>query len=391
MNNMPSFPGLNPGEEVILHRRRHWLMLLWRTTLPLLLILAALAAVIALTAGLPEWQGGVLLGFLVLLMTLSLWLLWQAYDWWNDEFILTNQRVIHREQHFIFDESRREAQLSRIQNVAVKIPNLITNLCNVGNLIVETAGFEGRIEFDYISDPKSIQKKILEFRGLPRPAESPIRTAPFYRHTLPVAPIRENATITWHKHWFILLKAITPPLLAIVFLIVLLVWFGTSPQILDSLGQAAGPVQVALVLLLIVASLVFLWQYVDWWNDIYVLTEDRIIDIRRIPLIYEDRREAYLYQIQDVSYKIPTLLYRILGLGNVFIETAGKAENFLFETVPNPAQVQREIISRLRTFQAQQQAEAQKTLIQETVKGVLEELRQQATQGQGSPPAATSP
>lgn len=391
MDRTLSFPGQNPGEELILHRRRHWLMLLWRITLPLLLILAALAAVIALTAGLPEWQGGVLLGFLVLLMILSLWLLWQAYDWWNDEFILTNQRVIHREQHFIFEESRREAQLSRIQNVAVKIPNLITNLFNVGNLIVETAGFEGRIAFDYISDPKAVQQKILELRGLPPSVERLTRKVPFYLFAFPFVPIYEDATITWHKHWFVLLKAIFIPLMVIVFLVVLLVWFGTSPQILDSLGQAAGPVQVVLVLLLVIFSLVFLWQYVDWWNDIYILTEDRIIDIKRIPLIYEDRREAYLYQIQDVSYKIPTLLYRILGLGDVFIETAGKAENFLFETVPNPAQVQRKIISRLRTFQDQQQVAAQNTLIQETVKVVLEELRRQATQGQGSPPAATSP
>jgi uncharacterized membrane protein YdbT with pleckstrin-like domain len=388
---MLSFPGLNPGEEVILHRRRHWLMLLWRIAPPLLLILAVLAAVVALTAGLPEWQGGLSMGFLALFIPLGIWLLWQAYDWWNDEFILTNQRVIHIERVFIFSVDRREAQLSRIQNVAVKIPNLIANLFNVGNLIVETAGFEGKIEFDYISDPKAVQAKILELRGLPLSTERPVRRASFYQSAFPFAPIREDAIITWHKHWFILLRAISLPLLTVVILVVLLVWIGTAPQI-PIPEQYAGSVQVVLVVLLILVSLVFLWQYVDWWNDIYILTEDRIIDISRIPLIFEDRREAYLEQIQDVSYKIPNLLYRLLGLGDVFIETAGKAENFLFETVPNPAQVVREISSRLAAVRAQRQSEAIRAAMQkvfderqpEMVNTILEELqRQQAAQGQG--------
>jgi len=395
---MLSFPGLNPGEEVILHRRRHWLMLLWRITPPLLVILIALAAAIALAGSLPDWRGGLLTGFIVLFIILSIWPLWQAYDWWNDEFILTNQRVIRIERVFIFSENRREAQLGMIQNVAVKIPNLIANLFSVGNLIVETAGFEGRIDFDYIGDPKSIQQSILALRGLPLPAERPIRKMTFYQYAFPFAPIVEDKTITWHKHWFVLLQAIFIPLLVIVSLVVLLVWLGTSPQILDSLGQAAGPVQVVLVLLLVIFSLVFVWQYVNWWNDIYILTENRIIDISRIPLIYEDRREAYLEQIQDASYTIPSLLYRILGLGDVFIETAGKAQNFEFKTVPNPAQVVREIVSRLAAVRAQRQSEAIQAAMQEVfderqpkmVKAILEELqRQQAAPGQ-KPPTATS-
>ncbi len=377
--------GQSLGEEIILHRRRHWLMLLWRITLPLLVFLTILAIVVALSIYLPTWQGVVLVGFFILFtpmsLLLSLWLLWVVYDWWDDEFILTNQRVIRIERViqinwrfifseewreaqlskiqnvaakisnlianlFVFSEKRHEAPLSKIQNVAVKIPNLIANLFNVGNLVVETAGFEGRIEFDYIGDPRSIQKKILELRGLPLSAELIFYRVPFYRYAFPLAPIREDATIIWRKHWFILLKAITIPLLAVVLLVVLLAWIGTSPQIL-TLGRYAVPVQAVLVFLLIVFSLVSLWQYVDWWNDIYILTEDRIIDIRRIPLIYEDRREAYLEQIQDVRYTIPNLLYDTLGLGDVFIETAGKAENFLFETVPNPRLVLEEILYRL--------------------------------------------
>ena len=398
MNSTTAFQGQNSDEILILHARRHWLMLLWRIMLPLLIIIAALATVIVLTINLPDQQGGVLAGFLVLLVPLGIWLLWQAYDWWNDEFILTNQRVIHIERVFIFSENRREAQLGRIQNVAVKIPNLLTNLFNVGNLIVETAGFEGRIEFDYIGNPKSIQEKILELRGLPLPTERPIRKAPFYMLAFPFAPIREDETVTWHTHWFILLKAIIPPLLAVVILVVLLVWIGTAPQIPIS-EQYSGAVQVVLVVLLVLASLFFLWQYADWWNDVYILTEDRIIDIKRIPLIYEDRREAYLEQIQDARYAIPSLLYRILGLGDVFIETAGKAENFEFKTVPNPAQVVREIVGRVTAARAQRQSEAMQAAMrkifderqQEMVNTILEKLQcQQAAQSQGPPPTPMS-
>jgi len=381
VDRTPFFLGQNPGEESIIHWRHHWLILLWRISPLLLLIIAAMAAVTDLAFYLPAWQSGIIVVFFcVLCIPLYFRALQMAYDWWDDEFILTNERLIHIERiiqiewrkgwrktqlskiHnmavkilnlianiFVLSAEQHEAQLSKIQDVTFRIPTFIASIFNIGSLIVEMSGSEGMIFLDYIYDPRSIQEKILELRGLPMPAQPATRKAFLYgnKNVFPFAPIREGATVIWHKHWFILLRAIALPLFMVVSLVMLLNWSWTAPQIFISLGISAEFVQMVLSFLLVYFSLVFFWRYIEWWNNIYVITEDRIIQIERIPYIYEGRREAYLERIRDLQYAIPSLLYRILGLGNVFIETTDRAVNFLFEQVPNPAQIMEEIISHL--------------------------------------------
>jgi len=79
-----------------------------------------------------------------------------------------------------------------------------------------------------------------------------------------------------------------------------------------------------------------------------------LIDIERIPFVFEDKKEASLSQVQDVRYEIPSLEARILGWGHVYIETAGLARNFDFLYVPQPRAVQEEVVRRVGAFRVQQ-------------------------------------
>jgi len=97
----------------------------------------------------------------------------------------------------------------------------------------------------------------------------------------------------------------------------------------------------------IVGSIWNLWNVIDWQNDLYILTDDRIIDLEKVPLISEDRREARLAQIQDVHYVMPHIINRLLDFGDVEIETAGRGGGFTFSSVPHPSQVQAEIFDRV--------------------------------------------
>ncbi|MDH4207663.1 MAG: PH domain-containing protein, partial [Anaerolineae bacterium] len=95
-----------------------------------------------------------------------------------------------------------------------------------------------------------------------------------------------------------------------------------------------------------------------WRNDIYQLTEDRIIDIERLPLgLREERREASLSMIQDIGYEIPGVIANLLDYGNVVIETAGREAAFTFSWVHQPRQVQQEIFSRMDAFREKERRE----------------------------------
>jgi hypothetical protein len=93
------------------------------------------------------------------------------------------------------------------------------------------------------------------------------------------------------------------------------------------------------------------WGYANWGNDQYIVTNDRIIDIEKLPLGFRSQRtETTFDKIQNVSYKIPNPLATILDYGTVIIHTAGPEGKLTFEWVLHPRQVQAEIFRRLGTY-----------------------------------------
>jgi membrane protein YdbS with pleckstrin-like domain len=111
------------------------------------------------------------------------------------------------------------------------------------------------------------------------------------------------------------------------------------------------------VLLLGVAVGLFLiwYRYEDWRNDIYQLTDERIIDVERLPLgLREERREASLSMIQDIGYEIPGPIANLLDYGNVVIETASREAVFTFSWVHHPRRVQEEVFARMDAYRERQ-------------------------------------
>jgi hypothetical protein len=150
----------------------------------------------------------------------------------------------------------------------------------------------------------------------------------------PPNPDIKNGVITWHKHWLVLLGAVLAPL-ALLIVLVILAWL--------------TGVNILMLALMLLGIGVMSYVFTNWWNDIYVLTADRIIDIEKIPIIKEDSRQAFLEQIQDVRFVKPNFVWNYLNVGNVIIQTAGRAESaFTFEAVPNPLWVQEQVMARKR-------------------------------------------
>jgi hypothetical protein len=80
------------------------------------------------------------------------------------------------------------------------------------------------------------------------------------------------------------------------------------------------------------------WSAVDWSNDYYLVTNRRIVALRRVPLIYDDRQEAPLGMIQSVAVS-RTIDQRTFGYGDVIVRTFTRP--IVFQSVPNPNTVAR--------------------------------------------------
>jgi len=92
--------------------------------------------------------------------------------------------------------------------------------------------------------------------------------------------------------------------------------------------------------------LFFYTAFVNYFLDMWIVTNDRIIDIAQKGLFSRTIAELDLFRVQDVTSEQHGLFATMFDFGNVFIQTAGKQERFIFHNVPEPHKI-REAVIRL--------------------------------------------
>lgn len=77
-------------------------------------------------------------------------------------------------------------------------------------------------------------------------------------------------------------------------------------------------------------------SFIRWFFNIYIVTNERIVDVDFLHLLYKELSETRLVNVQDVTYKTGGIFETFLNYGHVYIQTAGTEPNFEFLSVPNP-------------------------------------------------------
>ncbi|NLT53574.1 MAG: PH domain-containing protein [Actinomycetales bacterium] len=92
-----------------------------------------------------------------------------------------------------------------------------------------------------------------------------------------------------------------------------------------------------------------LWPFLVWWNDVFVITNERLIT--RKGVLNREGRDIPLVRINDIAFT-HSLWDRILGCGTLVVESAGERGQVTFTDVPRVERVQRilfELCDDLRT------------------------------------------
>jgi uncharacterized membrane protein YdbT with pleckstrin-like domain len=105
----------------------------------------------------------------------------------------------------------------------------------------------------------------------------------------------------------------------------------------------------ALLAALVLALGYLLVRYIRWRATSLVVTNLRLI--RRNGVISRSGREIPLTQLADISYH-QNLFDRIIGAGDLLLESAGRDSDETFPSVPHPAAVQNEIYSLMAARQS---------------------------------------
>jgi uncharacterized membrane protein YdbT with pleckstrin-like domain len=116
-----------------------------------------------------------------------------------------------------------------------------------------------------------------------------------------------------------------------------------APLLLSSLGLISHiPVSYGIVGTIFWYVMVFgfiLAKFLGWFFNIYIVTNERVIDIDFYYLLYKKFSQAELNKIQDTSFETGGIVATFFNFGNVKVQTAGESPNLEFDKVPYPDQV----------------------------------------------------
>jgi hypothetical protein len=370
------FKWVRSDEVIYFLARKHIILLLQVIWKPALLLVFP----IALLFGFLLYNSLILLGAAILVtLVVAGILVWDWVDWGNDYYIVTNQRVVWLEKVVGLYDSRQESPLSSVLSVGTETEALGRSF-DYGNVVIRT--FVGRLVFHHVAHPYQAaalvqehwsrakessrrmevdtMKQVLSKRMNPTPpAPPPFQSdakkkksseareglfANFFK-----VRFEDKEIITYRKHWFVLLQQIWLPTLLTIGLVVVLVLavldlFGPTASQNTLVGLERDTFLIAWPLTLIIVLGWWIYQYVDWSNDIYQVTPDQIFDIDRKPLGSEQKTAAQLESILATEYERRGILGLFFNYGTVHITVGGT--KMAFEDVFDPPSVQQDIDRR---------------------------------------------
>lgn len=89
-------------------------------------------------------------------------------------------------------------------------------------------------------------------------------------------------------------------------------------------------------------------KFLDWYFNIFIVTNKRIVDVDFHNLIYKEVSDAEIEKVQDVTYTVGGVARTLFNYGDVLIQTAAERTEFKFDAVPDPDRVAK-IIQELGT------------------------------------------
>ncbi|NWF64152.1 MAG: cyclic nucleotide-binding domain-containing protein [Chloroflexi bacterium] len=381
-----NFKWLGKNEVIYFIARRHKIRLFQALVAPFFSLLGCLALIlfgISLDSFILPTVGS------TLAVGVLLWGIWSAIDWSNDYYIVTNQRVIWLEKVIGVHDSREEAPLGTILSVGVET-DALGRILKYGNVIVRT--FVGKLEFEYVDHPQQAADMIREYwertkaittrsqmdvmkdtikqkLGLPVEKRKEVELAPVVPvneekvlhmplwllalQNLMQLRIEDAGKVTYRKHWLVLLRQAWRPLglffLGSAFLVWRIFRIATLPELtflrVNAAGSYSPDFPIILILLLFIPIGGWLWyEFEDWKNDIFRVTNDEIFDIDKKPFGSEEKRTAQIENILSTSYKREGIIEFLFNYGTVYISVGGT--QMAFEDVMDPAAVQADINRR---------------------------------------------
>lgn len=151
----------------------------------------------------------------------------------------------------------------------------------------------------------------------------------------------EKIIAVYRRHLAVLILEIAPISIFLLMIIAgAFLWLVFSPEEWSGLTP---PVLFVVVFFLHLFWIALFITLADFFLDVWVLTDQRIIAVEQKGLFSRTVSECALSKIQDTSVDTRGFLATVLRFGDLTVRTASEHQDFIFKHMPGPMVVSEEI------------------------------------------------
>ncbi len=155
----------------------------------------------------------------------------------------------------------------------------------------------------------------------------------------------EKTIKIFRKHWLVMFfELLLFVVIAIAPALVLwITWRSIEIELVYPIGMVITLLFGVLILLLWIG---FFIVYTNYFLDVWILTNQRVVDIDQKNLFVREISTIRIEKIQDVTVDISGLFPSIFGYGNISIQSAGAEKEFVIRNAKNPNHVKELILQQ---------------------------------------------
>lgn len=146
----------------------------------------------------------------------------------------------------------------------------------------------------------------------------------------------ENIVLKVHRHKLVLIFK-SSFLILFVLLPPLFFWFGG--QAVTIKGNELALFSSLYSAILLIGWMIFFIIWTDYYLDVLIVTDKRIIDIEQRGFFKREVSTVRLESIEDITINVSGMLATFLDYGMLKIQTAAENREFIIYDLPHPNQI----------------------------------------------------